>query len=171
MTHSTGPEATQPRDAVEADIDSLADLWHEGWCDAHADIVPADLRRLRTLASFRERLRNSLASVRVVGPPGSQLGFHMVKAAELNSFYVSRAARGTGVGATLMADAEARLFQAGVETAWLACAIGNDRAARFYEKTGWRRTGTMINEAETSEGLFPVETWRYEKVLVAGRKP
>ena len=28
-----------------------------------------------------------------------------------------------------------------VEVAWLACAIGNDRAARFYEKSGWRRAG------------------------------
>jgi hypothetical protein len=29
-----------------------------------------------------------------------------------------------------MADAEARLAEAGVEIAWLACAIGNERAAR-----------------------------------------
>jgi hypothetical protein len=30
----------------------------------------------------------------------------------------------------LIADAEARLAEAGIATAWLACAIGNDRAAR-----------------------------------------
>ena len=49
--------------------------------------------------------------------------------------------------------------------AWLACAIGNDRAARFYEKCGWTRMGTMINEAETSRGPFSLEVWRYEKQL------
>lgn len=65
----------------------------------------------------------------------------------------------------LIADAEARLAERGVETAWLACAIGNDRAAKFYEKRGWRRAGTMINQAETSAGIFPLETWRYEKSL------
>jgi hypothetical protein len=25
------------------------------------------------------------------------------------------------------------------QTTYLACAIGNDRAARFYEKRGWQR--------------------------------
>jgi hypothetical protein len=43
--------------------------------------------------------------------------------------------------------------------------IGNDRAARFYEKQGWKRTGVMINHAETASGTFPLETWRYEKKL------
>ena len=50
-------------------------------------------------------------------------------------------------------------------TGWLACAIGNDRAARFYEKNGWRRTGTIVNDAETLQGPFPLEVWRYEKAL------
>jgi hypothetical protein len=65
----------------------------------------------------------------------------------------------------LIADAEARLAANGVQTAWLACAIGNDRAARFYEKNGWRRVGTMMNQAETLAGNFPLEVWRYEKSL------
>ena len=64
-----------------------------------------------------------------------------------------------------MADAEARLIRSGVETAWLACAIGNERAARFYEKSGWRRVGTMINDCETATGTFPLNVWRYEKSL------
>src|SRR5882672_3051390 len=74
-------------------------------------------------------------------------------------------AHGSGVAAALIADAEARLAARGVETAWLACAIGNTRAARFYEKSGWRRVGTVINPAETSSGPFPLEVWRYEKRL------
>jgi ribosomal protein S18 acetylase RimI-like enzyme len=168
VIHSTArPEATHPRDAEEADIDPLANLWHEGWLDAHAEIVPAQLRRLRTLASFTDRLRKALPTVRVVGPPGEPVGFHIVKGAELYQLYVSRTARGSGVAASLSADAEARLAGNGAETAWLACAIGNDRAARFYEKCGWTRTGTMINELETTEGTFSLETWRYEKPLKA----
>jgi hypothetical protein len=62
-----------------------------------------------------------------------------------------------------MADAEARLVQAGVETAWLACAIGNARAARFYEKSGWTMARIENVPTETAEGLFPLEVWRYEK--------
>jgi RimJ/RimL family protein N-acetyltransferase len=64
-----------------------------------------------------------------------------------------------------VADAEARLAGGGVGLAWLACAIGNERAARFYEKCRWRRAGTMINRAETTEGAFLLDTWRYEKAL------
>ena len=148
------------------DLDPLATLWCNGWRDAHEAIVPAELARLRTLESFRERLEAGLASVRVAGPPGAPLGFAMVKGDELYQFYVSAEARGTGVAAALMADAEARLAERGVETAWLACAIGNARAARFYEKCGWRRTGTVVVDSETSTGPFPLTVWRYEKALI-----
>jgi hypothetical protein len=56
--------------------------------------------------------------------------------------------------------------KSGAETAWLSCAIGNERAARFHEKSGWRRVGTMLDHPETARGPFPLETWRYEKSLV-----
>ncbi len=58
-----------------------------------------------------------------------------------------------------------RLARGGVRTAWLACAIGNDRAARFYEKSGWRRAGTVVYQAEAPDGSLPLEVWRYEKHL------
>ena len=93
---------------------------------------------------------------------------HQRRRPELKPFYVTASSRGSGVAAALIADAEARLSDRGVGTAWLACAIGNDRAARFYEKSGWRRAGTMLHEAETSEGMFRLEVWRYEKSLTRG---
>jgi hypothetical protein len=52
-----------------------------------------------------------------------------------------------------------------VELAWLACAVGNMRAARFYEKSGWHRAGTFVMLSETSNGPFPVDQWRFEKRL------
>jgi GNAT superfamily N-acetyltransferase len=153
------------RAAEEAEIDHLAQVWFDGWQDAHAQIVPAELIRLRTLESFRDRLRAALPNVRVAGPSGAPVGFSIVKGDELYQLFVSAEARGSGVAAALIADAESRLSAGGVDTAWLACAIGNERAARFYEKCGWRRVGTMINLAETSMGTFPLEVWRYEKSL------
>jgi GNAT superfamily N-acetyltransferase len=103
--------------------------------------------------------------VRVVGPPGAPVGFTIIKGDELYQLYVSAPSRGSGVAAALVADAEARLAARGVKTAWLACAIGNHRAARFYEKQGWRRVGTMINELDASAGHLSLEVWRYEKLL------
>jgi GNAT superfamily N-acetyltransferase len=153
------------RAADPGDVDHLAQLWFDGWQDAHLEILPAELRRFRTLASFRERLHAALPDVRVIGPEGEPLGFSIVKGDELYQLYVSAASRGTGVAAALIADAEMRLAQSGARVAWLACAIGNARAARFYEKHGWHRIGAMVSQLETPEGLFPLEVWRYEKPL------
>ena len=153
------------RDAVEAELDHLAHVWHQGWHEAHARVVPAALTRLRTLESFRARLQASLPSTRVVGPRGAPVGFYVIKEDELYQLFVAPEARGSGVANALISDAENRLRGDGVRTAWLACAIGNDRAARFYEKCGWRRVGTILNQVETTEGLFPLEVWRYEKNL------
>jgi GNAT superfamily N-acetyltransferase len=153
------------RAAHKSEIAPLAALWHAGWTDAHAAIVPAELKRVRTLESLTERMRAGLSSVRTVGEIGSPLGFSWLKDAELYQLYVASQARGTGVAAALIADAESQLLKAGVDVAWLACAIGNERAARFYEKSGWHRSGNMINVLDTDAGTFHLEVWRYEKPL------
>ena len=153
------------RDAEEHEIDVLTTIWHDGWNDAHAEILPGALKRVRTFERLRERLHEALRTVRVAGPSGAPVGFSMIKDDELYQLYVSAQARGSGVASALIADAEARLAAAGFKTAWLACAIGNDRAARFYEKSGWRRVGNMINHLETPAGVFDLEVWRYEKSL------
>jgi GNAT superfamily N-acetyltransferase len=153
----------RPADASE--VDQLARLWHDGWRDAHAEILPRELVRLRTPETFHERMRAGLASVRAIGPIGAPLGFTMLKGDELNQLYVAAAVRGSGVAAALIADAEECLAASGVETAWLACGIGNDRAARFYEKSGWRLARTFTSELETPEGIFRLDVRRYEKAL------
>lgn len=159
------------RNAEEYEVDHLAKLWYQGWLDAHEQIVPAELKRIRTPESFGPRLKALLPSVRVVGPIGAPLGFHILKDDELYQLYVSAEARGAGVAAALIADAENLLAERGHETGWLACAIGNDRAARFYEKSGWRRAGNMINQLETESEVFDLEVWRYEKSLSSPPEP
>ncbi|MBS0532470.1 MAG: GNAT family N-acetyltransferase [Proteobacteria bacterium] len=154
------------RPAADSEIDALARLWYNGWQDAHAAILPKALARARTFDSFAERLHDAQADLRVIGPPGAPLGFHLVKADELYQFYVAAAARGQGIAQQLIADAEARLAGQGHATAWLACAIGNERAARFYEKSGWRRSGNIVSRLETVDGPFDLEVWRYEKRFV-----
>jgi GNAT superfamily N-acetyltransferase len=155
----------QVRSAEAAEIDHLARLWHEVWHETHAPLSPPELTRLRTLENFRDRLKAAFPNIRVAGPLGGPVGFCALKGEELYQLFLSLKARGSGVAAALIADAETRLAESGVETTWLTCAIGNDRAARFYEKSGWRLAGTVVNPAETSSGPFPVEVWRYEKRL------
>ncbi len=148
-----------------AELGHLAEIWHDTWHEAHAAIVPLQVTNVRTLESFQRRLQAALPAVRVVGPKGAPVGFSIVKGDELYQLFVSAMARGSGVAAALIADAEARLRASGVEVAWLACAIGNDRAARFYEKCGWHRAGTIVHDLDTPDGNFPLEVWRYEKTL------
>ena len=86
------------REAEEHEVDALARIWYDGWNDAHAQIVPAELKRIRTLESFAERMRAALANVRVAGPPGAPVGFHMLKNDELYQLYVAAQSRGFGSG-------------------------------------------------------------------------
>src|SRR5881398_350646 len=98
------------RAAEEAEIDHLAKVWYDGWQDAHAEIVPAELARLRTLNSFRERLQAALPNIRVVGPSCAPVGFCIVQGAELYQLFVAAPSRGSGIAAALITDAEARLL-------------------------------------------------------------
>lgn len=153
------------RDAETSEIDALARLWHAAWQDGHAAVVSEELKRFRTYENFRERIEKKLTRIRVAGSVGEPLGFCIIDGDELNQLFVSADARGTGVAADLISDAEKTLLSNGIRTAWLACAIGNDRAARFYEKSGWLRTGNMFNNIETPDGVIELEVWRYEKSL------
>ena len=153
------------RTADPGELDQLARVWYDGWQDAHAAIVPAELTRLRTLESFRLRLHADLQQIRVVGPIGDPAAFTIVKGDELYQLFVAAPARGSGVAVALIDDAEARLAASGVATAWLAGAIGNESAARFYEKRGWHRAATVVNTLQTTSGTFLLDVWRYEKKL------
>jgi GNAT superfamily N-acetyltransferase len=153
------------REAAETEFESLAQLWYDGWQDAHAGILPPELARHRTLASFLHRLRIEAPHLRVAGPAGEPTGMCIAKNDELNQLYVATGARGAGLARVLLSDGEGRLRRNGVRTAWLACAIGNTRAARFYEKNDWRLRGEEIVPLETLDGPFRLKVWRYEKDL------
>jgi len=148
-------------------LDQTAQLWHAGWHDAHPPVVPAALTQLRTLENFRDRLVQHQAQCTLAVRDGTLLGFFYVAANELEQFYVAPAARGTGIAAQLMAEAE-RQLAARYSRIWLACSVGNRRAARFYEKAGWAYVRIETFQAETSAGPFPLDIWRYEKDVSGG---
>lgn len=81
------------RDALETEIPQLALLWRDAWMDGHAAHVPAELTALRTLDSFESRLREAYPEIRVSGPVGAALGFHVLKGEELYQLFVAAAAR------------------------------------------------------------------------------
>jgi len=155
------------RKATTDEIDALVQIWYDGWRDAHAALVPAELVRIRTVENLQERLPELLPETRVIGDVGNPLGFSVTKDDELYQLYVSRQARGTGAAQKLIKEVEERLSSRGLKTAWLGCAIGNDRAARFYEKSGWHLARNYVSELPVPNGIFKLEVWRYEKDLTA----
>lgn len=152
----------QLKNATSADIPALAALWHEGWHVGHSGVVPAVLVERRTLAEFTGRLAEHLDRVQVAWVDDQMAGFFMLKGDELEQFYVAGDMRGQGLAAKLMARAEAAL---GTGPKWLACSVGNDRAARFYEKSGWLRLATQAYGVETHKGPLVLDIWRYVKTL------
>ena len=147
------------------DIAPLVALWHAGWIEAHAAHVPEALTRLRTQASFKERLLCFGEDARTIGPIGAPIGFCAIDGAEIDQLYVSPEARGTGVAQTLLDDGVARIKAAGHETAFLYCEQKNAKAARFYERMGWTSTGVHDVALDTSEGPFTLPALIYEKSL------
>lgn len=144
---------------------ALADLWHDTWHETHAAIVPPKLVALRTRASFRERTEAALPRMRCAGPEGAPLGLCLVTEAELDQIYVAPDGRGSGLARRLMADGCARIGAAGHRTAWLICAEGNDRAAAFYRRVGWREAGPVTGHVEAEGGRFALPCIRFEKDL------
>lgn len=153
---------------TEGHVEQICAIWGSGWHEAHADIVPHRLCELRTEDSFRERALENLACTRIAVDGANVLGFCMVKDDELYQMYVSPVARGSGVAKALIGDAEVRIAAHGHKLAWLACAVGNLRAGRFYEKSGWVNLGRRVVNLDTSEGDFPLDVWRFEKHVGAG---
>ena len=153
------------RDANGNDTNAIADLWHAGWQDAHAQIVPPELVRRRTHASFVERSARHLQRTRLALNERVVCGLCMIRGNELFQLYVAGDTRGTGLAQMLLADAEDRMRENGHSHAWLACAVGNERAARFYQRCGWTLGGTVVEDLEMLEGSFPLEVWRFERDL------
>lgn len=153
------------RNPLSKDIPALVQIWHDGWHEAHARHVPKELVDERTWEDFDRRLGAMLDQTRVIGPLGKPIGFCTVRQDELMHLFVSPDARGTDTATNLLGDGENRLKGYGVRAAWLACIIGNDRAAHFYEREGWKRTGEMEYCAETLQGTFRLNEWKYEKRL------
>jgi GNAT superfamily N-acetyltransferase len=159
---------TSIRPAVPADMAAVADLWHEGWHDAHAGHVPDGLTAARTLAAFHERTPARVADTAVaVSEDGSVVGFVMVVGDEVEQAFVARAARGTGLASALLAEAERRVAAGGHHVAWLAVVVGNARARRFYEKEGWVDEGDLPYEVTAGGETFVSPCRRYVKDLRA----
>jgi putative acetyltransferase len=151
------------RPSTPEDAATVADIWHEGWHAAHPGHVPDGLTERRTLEAFHERAPRRVDDTTLAEVDGRVLGFIMVVGDEVEQVYVGRDARGSGVAAVLLAEAERQVAAQGFDLAWLAVASGNARARAFYEKQGWVDGGYLAYEVEALGERFVSPCQRYEK--------
>ena len=153
------------RPAEDADRDALLQLWHDGWHDGHAGVVPDALKALRTRADFAGRLDELLADTLTAGPVGEAKALCTTLGDEIYQFYVAAEMRGTGLAARLIDAGEARIAAHGHPVARLDVAIGNGRAEAFYRKCGWHAEGPMEVALKTISGDFQITLLRMTKRL------
>jgi len=150
------------RPASLSDVDAIAALWHSGWIDGHLGHVPEALHAHRRPADFQRRVppRIPTTTVATLGP--ELVGFVTLHDDEIEQLYVAASARGGGVAMALIRHGE-RMIAERYATAWLAVAVGNARARRFYEKQGWSDVAALDYPAETAAGPILLPCRRYEK--------
>ena len=127
-------------------------LWHDAWHDGHGSVLPAAVVAERSPESFDLRLGALEAGCLVAEVDGRILGFAAIEGDEVDQFYVAAEARGTGLAAALLAATEAELVRRGVRDATIQCSAGNDRAHRFYARSGWRDSGVRQAPIWTPDG-------------------
>lgn len=168
MTMAALAPAWRLRAASATDAEAIAAIWHRGWEDGHLGHVPAALHPHRRLPDFQRRVPPRLAKTTVATIGSRVVGFVMLREDELEQLYVAESARGSGVAAALIRLGE-RQIAARFDRAWLAVAVGNMRARRFYARQGWQDAGALDYLAETTSGSMIVPCQRFEKQLEKDR--
>jgi len=151
------------RQASPADLPALADLWHQGWHEAHAAHVPGELTALRSRDSLLIRLTTQPVLLTAGNPP---LGLCIPRGNEIYQMYVSPAARGTGAAAALIAAGEQHIRSHGHTTARLEVIPQNHRAIAFYEKCGWQQGWIETVMLDTLAAPFPLDCLIMTKSLI-----
>jgi ribosomal protein S18 acetylase RimI-like enzyme len=159
------PDHVKLRPARTEDAPAVAEIWRLGWRDGHLGNVPDELVEVRTDESFHTRAAQRVDETAVADVGDTVAGFVMVSDDEVEQVYVAADHRGTAVAGALLTEAERMVAANGHARAWLAVAVGNDRARRFYEKQGWVDEGVFDHAAPTAAGTIPVPCHRYVKLV------
>lgn len=131
------------RQMQRRDHPEVIELWHSGWHEAHATLVPLPILHYRSIQFFRLWLAQSTDRFFVASDGSTVTGFVAVNGHELVKLYVARMARGTGLAGSLLRYGEQEIANMGFTDAELYCTAGNRRAETFYSRQGWKLAETF----------------------------
>ena len=127
---------------LDQDCVELVTLWHEGWHEAHAHLVPPEILKFRSQESFNIWLQHTDEEF-FVARGDNLAGFVSISCDEVVKLYVSKFYRGGEVARSLLVFAEQQILKSGYGSAKLFCVAGNQRAERFYLREGWSLIDTF----------------------------
>jgi GNAT superfamily N-acetyltransferase len=162
------------RTAEEFDLLGVGALHCRSRVDAYAHILSAETlgaltpEQLSAWWSERWKWERETHRLTLAERDGRLAGFIYVGpsetegAAELYAIHVDPALVGSGVGRVLMAAALEQLAEVGGDRAVLWVLEANERARRFYDRSGWAPDGSTRFEPVNGE---PVRQLRYSRPI------
>lgn len=126
------------RELVAADVEAIVALWHEAgltrpWNPPHDDVALALAGSSSTILGID--VEGALAATALAGHDGHRGWLYYVAVADAH--------RGTGLGRTIVAAAEAWLARRGIRKVQLMVRAGNP-AAGLYEHLGYERQDVTV---------------------------
>ena len=125
------------RPAEPKDRAAIVEILHHGWHDGHAALVSPEILPLRTPDCIDDIYGKSTDAFYVAVEDDKILGFVALDGDELTKLFIARDARGSGVAGKLLTFGEETIAKSGFTVARLLCQAGNERAEKFYARTGW----------------------------------
>lgn len=135
------------RPGEPSDLDSVGELHALSRTYAYSWQSPPEPLKAMWHERFGQERETHRLLVAISGT--SLIGFAYVGDGVLHAIHVHPDWHGKGAGPELMRHSRQSLRELGFHEATLWVIDGNDRACRFYEKDGWRRSGaTRVSEVD-----------------------
>ena len=159
------PAQIDIRRARADELGEVAGLYWRTWHESQASIEPPEIAASRPPDFFENRVAGWSEPPICAWYSGRLGGFAAWQGAYLGQVFVDLALRGTGIGGSLLAAAEAAIAAAGHRTAKLDCIVGNDSGRRFYERHGWHVVDEIDDPHPVEGQSIALRIWHMEKPL------
>ncbi len=148
-------------------IAAVAALARETWTEHYVPIIgPAQVAYMLDKFQSPEAIARQIAAEGYEYYLARDAGYLALvpdpakKSLFLSKIYVRAERRGTGLGREMAAFAEARCAALGGGELWLTVNRNNAGSIAFYERRGFRKTGTLVTDIG---GGFVMDDWRMAK--------
>lgn len=156
----------------EADCAAVAALAREIWTEHYDRIVGRAqvdymLDKFQSAAAIARQIAEGYVYYLAAADYGPAGYFALVpdrrsSSALLSKIYVRKDQRGSGLGKSMLAEADRLCREAGVSTIWLTVNKHNSDSIAWYEHVGFAKTGPIVQDIG---GGFVMDDYRMERTV------